>query len=78
MTTAIDRSTRETSIATFLTVNGWGTAKRALLAGDASFRRYDRLTGDVEALLGRPATSVREFVAQRRDLFPPGGRPDEG
>ena len=68
MTTAIDRSTRETSIATFLTVNGWGTAKRALLAGDASFRRYDRLTGadGKRAVLmdaPPPLENVRPFMA---------------
>jgi uncharacterized protein YbjT (DUF2867 family) len=33
--------------------------------------RYDRLTHDVEAVIGRPATSVRDFVARRRDLFQP-------
>lgn len=31
--------------------------------------RYDRLTHDVAAILGRPATSVRDYVARRRDLF---------
>ncbi|WP_437599700.1 NAD(P)H-binding protein [Sorangium sp. So ce590] len=31
--------------------------------------RYDRLTHDVEAILGRPASTVRDFVAQRPDLF---------
>ncbi len=34
---------REALIAAFLTRAGWGGAKRSLLAGDASFRRYDRL-----------------------------------
>ena len=34
--------------------------------------RYDRLTHDVEALTGRPATSVRDFVARHADLFRPG------
>ncbi len=28
--------------------------------------RYDRLTHNVEALIGRPATSIRDFVAQHR------------
>jgi NAD(P)H dehydrogenase (quinone) len=36
--------------------------------------RYDRLTHDVEAILGRPATSVEAFVAERRDLFAGGPR----
>jgi uncharacterized protein YbjT (DUF2867 family) len=31
--------------------------------------RYDRLTHDVEAITGRPATSVRDYVAQHRALF---------
>jgi NAD(P)H dehydrogenase (quinone) len=31
--------------------------------------RYDRSTGDVEAVTGHPATSIREFVAKRIELF---------
>jgi NAD(P)H dehydrogenase (quinone) len=31
--------------------------------------RYDRITGDVEAIIGRPATSVRDFVARNAALF---------
>src|SRR5262249_14583475 len=33
--------------------------------------RYDRLTHDVEAFLGRPATSARDFVARHAELFRP-------
>jgi uncharacterized protein YbjT (DUF2867 family) len=33
--------------------------------------RYDRLTHDVEGITGRPATSVRDFVARHADLFGP-------
>ena len=33
--------------------------------------RYDRLTHDVEALLGRPATSARDFVARHAGFFMP-------
>ena len=33
--------------------------------------RYDRLTHDVEAILGRPATSVRDFVARHAASFAP-------
>jgi len=33
--------------------------------------RYDRLTHDVEAVTGRPATSVRDFVARHAELFRP-------
>jgi uncharacterized protein YbjT (DUF2867 family) len=31
--------------------------------------RYDRMTDTVEEITGRPAESVEEFVARRRDLF---------
>jgi len=31
--------------------------------------RYDRLTHDVESVIGRPATSIRDYVAQHADLF---------
>jgi len=31
--------------------------------------RYDRLTHDVEAILGRPATSARDFVSRHADSF---------
>jgi hypothetical protein len=31
--------------------------------------RYDRLTHDVETITGRPATSIRDYVARNRALF---------
>src|SRR5262249_20631603 len=31
--------------------------------------RYDRLTHDFEAIIGRPATSVRDYVANHPELF---------
>jgi NAD(P)H dehydrogenase (quinone) len=31
--------------------------------------RYDRLTHDVETITGRPATNIRDFVAQHKELF---------
>ena len=31
--------------------------------------RYDRLTHDVEAITGRPATSIRDYVAKHSELF---------
>src|SRR4051794_4339513 len=34
--------------------------------------RYDRLTHDIEAILGRPATRVRDYVARHAELFGPG------
>ena len=46
----IDRAARDILIRDFLAANGWGAADRGLLAGDASFRRYDRLK-----LNGKPA-----------------------
>jgi NAD(P)H dehydrogenase (quinone) len=33
--------------------------------------RYDRLTLDIEAITGRPAASVREFVARNAVSFAP-------
>jgi hypothetical protein len=33
--------------------------------------RYDRLTRDIEAITGRPATSCRDFVARNAELFRP-------
>jgi NAD(P)H dehydrogenase (quinone) len=33
--------------------------------------RYDRLTRDVKAITGRPATSCRDFVARHAELFKP-------
>jgi len=33
--------------------------------------RYDRLTHDVEAITGRPATSIRDYVAKHSELFGP-------
>jgi hypothetical protein len=32
---------------------------------------YDRLTHDIEAILGRPATSARDFVARHAESFAP-------
>ena len=36
--------------------------------------RYDRFTNEIEKITGRPATSVREFVSRRADLFRPGSQ----
>ena len=40
--------------------------------------RYDRLTHDVEAVTGRPATSARDFVARHAERFAPEGLPGNG
>jgi NAD(P)H dehydrogenase (quinone) len=37
--------------------------------------RYDRATHDIEAITGRPATSIRDFVARRADMFAPNRQP---
>ncbi len=52
----IDRTEREAHIAGFLKEAGWGAAERGLLAGDASFRRYDRLNlnGRTAVLMDAP------------------------
>lgn len=63
---------REGLIRNFLKTAGWGDAARGRLAGDASFRHYDRL----ERLDGRavlmdappPKEDVRPFVAIARHL----------
>lgn len=49
---APSRAEREEKIAGFLQRTGWDKADRSLLAGDASFRRYDRLRmGETTAVL---------------------------
>lgn len=56
----------------FLGAAGWGTAERATLAGDASFRRYDRLRrGEERAVLmdaPPPQEDVRPFIRIARQL----------
>jgi aminoglycoside/choline kinase family phosphotransferase len=58
---------RAATIAAFLERAGWGTAHRRVLAGDASFRRYDRLDrGSERAVLmdaPPPQEDVRPFLA---------------
>jgi hypothetical protein len=68
MTSAIDRASRDPAIAGFLAAHGWGEAQRSLLAGDASFRRYDRLIaadGRRAVLMDAPPPmeNVRPFIA---------------
>jgi N-acetylmuramate 1-kinase len=68
--TDIDRTA---SIAAFLDRAGWGAAERRKLAGDASFRRYDRLAapGGRRAVLmdaPPPHEDVRPFLAVARLL----------
>jgi aminoglycoside/choline kinase family phosphotransferase len=56
----------------FLRRAGWGDATRTLLAGDASFRRYDRLSrgGQTAVVMDAPPPQedVRPFIAIARHL----------
>lgn len=51
---------REASIERFLQVNGQGRALRKRLAGDASVRRYERLIGQLPAILMDAPTEVMD------------------
>jgi aminoglycoside/choline kinase family phosphotransferase len=63
---------RDAVIEAFLSQNGWAGTKRSLLAGDASFRRYDRIVrADECAVLmdaPPPEEDVRPFVVMARHL----------
>jgi aminoglycoside/choline kinase family phosphotransferase len=63
---------RDAKIASFLAGAGWGDAARGKLAGDASFRHYDRLKrGNGTAVLmdaPPPKEDVRPFLAVTRLL----------
>lgn len=66
-------NTREALIQAFLAKAGWGDAQRGRLAGDASFRHYDRLVrGSEQAVLmdaPPPKEDVRPFVRIARHLL---------
>lgn len=59
-------SDRDALIADFLNTAEWGGAERSLLAGDASFRRYDRIRrrGEQAVLMDAPPPieDVRPFI----------------
>ncbi len=63
---------RDTVIDSFLSAHGWDGAKRSPLGGDASFRRYERLTlGQRKAMLmdaPSPQENVDAWVAVARHL----------
>ncbi|MEO5337073.1 MAG: phosphotransferase [Magnetospirillum sp. WYHS-4] len=65
-------SDRQQAIADFLQAAGWGGAERRKLAGDASFRKYDRvfLAGRRAVLMDAPPPQedVRPFVRVARHL----------
>ena len=58
---------RDSIIEAFLNQNGWAGAKHIFLAGDASFRRYDRilLSGKCAVLMDAlpPDGDVHQFIA---------------
>jgi len=64
---------REQVIQSFLSEHGWASAKRWRLAGDASFRKYDRLEKNQERAVlmdaPPPQEDVRPFVSVGRHLF---------
>src|ERR1700710_2139232 len=64
---------REALIAAFLKCHGWDPASRVRIAGDASFRKYDRLTdgGNTAILMDAPPPQedVRPFVRIARHLY---------
>jgi N-acetylmuramate 1-kinase len=63
---------RDKIVASFLAAHGWGKAQRVALAGDASFRRYHRLSdnGRRAVLMDAPPKNedVRPFVTVARHL----------
>jgi len=65
-------SARDSVIATFLARSGWGDGVRKRLAGDASFRKYDRVTRGTEQVVlmdaPPPQEDVRPFVRIARHL----------
>lgn len=66
-------SNRQALIQDFLTRTGWGDAQRGTLAGDASFRHYDRLNrnGERAVLMDAPPPQedVRPFLKVARHLL---------
>lgn len=67
-----ERPDRGAAIETFLRRSGWGGAERCPLAGDASFRRYERVRGaGKQAVLmdaPPPWEDVRPFIATTAKL----------
>ncbi|MBM3950746.1 MAG: aminoglycoside phosphotransferase [Rhodospirillales bacterium] len=63
---------RQDRLRAFLARHGWGDARRSPLAGDASFRRYERLERDGRRAMlmdaPPPKEDVRPFVAVARHL----------
>jgi aminoglycoside/choline kinase family phosphotransferase len=72
MTHDSTRTEREAQIAAFLAAHGWNTAARKRIAGDASFRKYDRLEGErgrcVLMDAPPPQEDVRPWITIARHL----------
>ncbi len=68
----MSKMSRANEIKSFLISAGWGTAKIKSLAGDASFRRYDRINKgkQVAILMDAPPDfeNTRPFVALAEHL----------
>jgi len=64
------RSEREAAIEAFLADAGWGGARREALAGDASTRRYERLTRDGGSAVLMDAPPAAETPACPPDAGP--------
>jgi len=62
MSAAAQSTAREGAIAAFLARHGFGRARRGALAGDASFRRYERLGGGPRPAVLMDAPPPREDV----------------
>ncbi|MCB2106266.1 MAG: phosphotransferase [Rhodobacteraceae bacterium] len=67
-----ERAQREEIISAFLKRHGWDSAQRTRIAGDASFRKYDRLIGENKSVVlmdaPPPQEDVRPFVRIARHL----------
>lgn len=73
VTTTAQNSEREAAVTGFLARHGLASAKRIRIAGDASFRKYDRIAGPNGNLVlmdaPPPQEDVRPFVRIARHLY---------
>jgi len=61
---------RSAAATTFLQTHGWGDSDRALFAGDASFRRYERLTRVTEEHTGPQTAVLMDAPPPQEDVRP--------
>lgn len=64
MTQVMQKETREQALKQFLAANGWGAATIRPLAGDASFRHYDRL------FMGERRAVLMDAPPEKEDVRP--------